>query len=52
MNALIEKYELYRELYRSIADTKEAFVHPALYENFGLTVMEAMSHGLSVFATD
>ena len=29
------------ELYRCIADTKGAFVQPALYEAFGLTVIEA-----------
>jgi len=32
------------------ADTYGAFVQPALYEAFGLTVVEAMSHGLhSIF---
>ncbi|KAL2555324.1 Sucrose synthase 6 [Forsythia ovata] len=67
MHALIEKYQLkgqirwiaaqtdrYRnsELYRSIADTKGAFVQPALYEAFGLTVIEAMNCGLPTFATN
>ncbi|XP_040999091.1 sucrose synthase 7-like isoform X1 [Juglans microcarpa x Juglans regia] len=67
MHALIEKYELkgqirwiaaqtdrYRngELYRCIADTKGAFVQPALYEAFGLTVIEAMNCGLPTFATN
>lgn len=39
------------ELYRYIADTKGAFVQPALYEAFGLTVVEGMTSGLPVFAT-
>ncbi|XP_002526290.3 sucrose synthase 7 isoform X1 [Ricinus communis] len=67
MHALIEKYQLkgqirwiaaqtdrYRngELYRCIADTKGAFVQPALYEAFGLTVIEAMNCGLPTFATN
>ncbi|XP_011047767.1 PREDICTED: sucrose synthase 7-like isoform X1 [Populus euphratica] len=67
MHALIEKYQLkgqfrwiaaqsdrYRngELYRCIADTKGAFIQPALYEAFGLTVIEAMNCGLPTFATN
>ncbi|KAG8378645.1 hypothetical protein BUALT_Bualt07G0006900 [Buddleja alternifolia] len=67
MHSLIEKYQLkgqirwiaaqtdrYRnsELYRFIADTKGAFVQPALYEAFGLTVIEAMNCGLPTFATN
>nr|AEN79500.1 sucrose synthase 1 [Phelipanche ramosa] len=39
------------ELYRCIADTKGAFVQPAFYEAFGLTVVEAMTRGLPTFAT-
>jgi sucrose synthase len=39
------------ELYRFVADKKGAFVQPALFEAFGLTVIEAMSTGLPVFAT-
>jgi len=39
------------EIYRSVADTQGAFVQPALFEGFGLTVVEAMSSGLPVFAT-
>ena len=39
------------ELYRVIADTRGAFVQPALFEAFGLTVIEAMSTGLPTFAT-
>ncbi|KAI3973157.1 hypothetical protein MKX01_020892 [Papaver californicum] len=66
MYALIETYKLdgdFRwissqmnrvrngELYRYIADTKGAFVQPAFYEAFGLTVVEAMTCGLPTFAT-
>ena len=39
------------ELYRFIADSRGAFVQPALFEAFGLTVIEAMSTGLPTFAT-
>ncbi|KAK9868248.1 hypothetical protein WJX84_008916, partial [Apatococcus fuscideae] len=39
------------EIYRYIADTRGAFVQPALYEAFGLTVIEAMTCGLPTFAT-
>ncbi|KMT13331.1 hypothetical protein BVRB_4g084720 isoform C [Beta vulgaris subsp. vulgaris] len=67
MHTLMEKYRLkgqfrwiaaqtdkYRngELYRCIADTRGAFVQPALYEAFGLTVIEAMNCGLPTFATN
>ncbi|PIN06575.1 Glycosyltransferase [Handroanthus impetiginosus] len=67
MHTLIQKYQLKGqirwiaaqtdrkrngELYRSIADTKGAFVQPALYEAFGLTVIEAMNCGLPTFATN
>ncbi|PON75289.1 Sucrose synthase [Parasponia andersonii] len=67
MHSLIEKYQLKGqirwiaaqtdrerngELYRCIADTKGAFVQPALYEAFGLTVIEAMNCALPTFATN
>jgi len=39
------------ELYRLVADTRGAFVQPATYEAFGLTVVEAMSSGLPAFVT-
>uniref|UniRef100_N1R490 sucrose synthase n=1 Tax=Aegilops tauschii TaxID=37682 RepID=N1R490_AEGTA len=39
------------ELYRYICDMKGAFVQPAFYEAFGLTVIEAMTCGLPTFAT-
>ncbi|MCL7045680.1 hypothetical protein MKW94_027271 [Papaver nudicaule] len=66
MYALIETYKLdgdFRwissqmnrvrngELYRYIADSRGAFVQPAFYEAFGLTVVEAMTCGLPTFAT-
>jgi sucrose synthase len=39
------------ELYRIIADIKGGFIQPALFEAFGLTVIEAMISGLPTFAT-
>ena len=39
------------EIYRTVADGRGAFVQPALFEAFGLTVIEAMVSGLPVFAT-
>ncbi|KAJ8554087.1 hypothetical protein K7X08_024765 [Anisodus acutangulus] len=67
MHELIDKYKLKgqmrwieaqmdksrnSELYRTIADTKGAFVQPALFEAFGPTVIEAMNCGLPTFATN
>lgn len=43
--------ELSGELYRVVAERRGAFVQPALFEAFGLTVIEAMSTGLPTFAT-
>ena len=65
MHALIDQYELDGdmrwvqhvdrvmggELYRFVADRGGAFVQPALFEAFGLTVVEAMVCGLPTFAT-
>lgn len=39
------------ELYRFVADRRGLFVQPALFEAYGLTVIEAMSSGLPVCAT-
>lgn len=39
------------ELYRFIADGRGAFIQPAFFEAFGLTVIEAMASGLPTFAT-
>jgi len=39
------------EAYRIIADRRGIFVQPALFEAFGLTILEAMHSGLPVFAT-
>ncbi len=39
------------ELYRFVADHRGVFVQPALFEAYGLTVVEAMSSGLPTFAT-
>jgi len=37
------------EIYRIIADRKGIFVQPALFEAFGLTILEAMVSGLPTF---
>ena len=39
------------EIYRIIADHAGVFVQPALFEAFGLTILEAMISGLPTFAT-
>jgi sucrose synthase len=66
MHDLINQYELHGslrwigrflakedsgEIYRIIADKHGIFVQPALFEAFGLTILEAMHSGLPVFAT-
>ncbi len=64
---LIEQYNLYDkmrwlgvmlpkgdsgEIYRIIADRQGIFVQPALFEAFGLTILESMITGLPTFATE
>jgi sucrose synthase len=39
------------EIYRVIAERQGIFVQPALFEAFGLTILEAMISGLPTFAT-
>ena len=39
------------EIYRIIADHEGVFVQPALFEAFGLTILESMITGLPTFAT-
>lgn len=39
------------EVYRTIADRQGIFVQPALFEAFGLTILEAMISGLPTFGT-
>ncbi len=66
MHALIEQYQLHGQIrwvgkllpkeetgeaYRLMAERKGVFVQPALFEAFGLTILEAMHSGLPVFAT-
>lgn len=66
MHTLIEQYQLHGslrwlgkllpkkdtgEVYRIIADHRGIMVQPALFEAFGLTILEAMHSGLPVFAT-
>ncbi len=66
MHDLINRYKLHNkirwigklfrkdqagEVYRLIADKRGIFVQPALFEGFGLTVLEAMRSGLPVFGT-
>ncbi|MGP0629248.1 sucrose synthase [Nitrospina sp. 32_T5] len=65
MYELIAQYDLYSkirwvenssrqngaEMYRMVGDRQGVFVQPALFEAFGLTVLEGMASGLPVFAT-
>lgn len=66
MHGLLEQYQLHGqvrwigkflgkretgEAYRIVADRGGIFVQPALFEAFGLTILEAMHSGLPVFAT-
>jgi sucrose synthase len=64
--AIIDRYNLYGkirwlgvrlskswsgEIYRVIADRQGIFVQPALFEAFGLTILEAMITGIPTFGT-
>jgi sucrose synthase len=66
MHRLLEEYDLHSsvrwigrllgkeatgEAYRLMADRRGIFVQPALFEAFGLTILEAMHSGLPVFVT-
>jgi sucrose synthase len=66
MHRLLEQYDLHSsvrwigkllgkeatgEAYRLMADRRGVFVQPALFEAFGLTILEAMHSGLPVFVT-
>jgi sucrose synthase len=66
MYRIIEQYNLYGkmrwlgirlpksesgEIYRVIADRQGVFIQPALFEAFGLTILEAMISGLPTFGT-
>ncbi|MGK7943935.1 MAG: sucrose synthase [Microcystaceae cyanobacterium] len=66
MYSLIDQYELHGKIrwlgvrlpksdsgvvYRVIADHQGIFIQPALFEAFGLTILEAMISGLPTFAT-
>lgn len=66
MHQLLDEYELHSsvrwigklldkqstgEAYRLMADRRGIFVQPALFEAFGLTILEAMHSGLPVFVT-
>ena len=50
IGAYLDK-KLSGELYRFVADYRGAFIQPALFEAFGITVIEAMVSGLPTFAT-
>jgi sucrose synthase len=66
MHGILEQYDLHGnvrwlgkflskeetgEAYRIMAARRGVFVQPALFEAFGLTILEAMHSGLPVFAT-
>lgn len=50
LGARLDK-ELSGALYRFVARSRGAFAQPALFEAFGLTVIESMTSGLPTFAT-
>jgi len=50
-NKIINFSNISRELLKSILFEADIFVHPALYEPFGIAVLEAMATGKAIIAT-
>jgi glycosyltransferase involved in cell wall biosynthesis len=50
-NRIINFSNISRELLKSILFEADIFVHPALYEPFGIAVLEAMATGKTIIAT-
>jgi len=50
-NKIINISNISRELLKSILFEADIFVHPALYEPFGIAVLEAMATGKAIIAT-
>jgi glycosyltransferase involved in cell wall biosynthesis len=50
-NRIINFSNVSRELLKSILFEADIFVHPALYEPFGIAVLEAMATGKAIIAT-
>ncbi len=50
-NRIINFSNISRELLKSILFEADIFVHPALYEPFGIAILEAMASGKAIIAT-
>jgi glycosyltransferase involved in cell wall biosynthesis len=50
-NRIINFSNISRQLLKSILFEADIFVHPALYEPFGITILEAMATGKAIIAT-
>jgi glycosyltransferase involved in cell wall biosynthesis len=50
-NKIINFSNISRELLKSILFEADIFVHPALYEPFGIAILEAMATGKAIIAT-
>jgi glycosyltransferase involved in cell wall biosynthesis len=50
-NKIINISNISRELLKSILFEADIFVHPALYEPFGIAILEAMATGKAIIAT-